>query len=95
MHFHTTFGTKNTNKSCYFRLEGVDSPDSQYRWRWFDTTSPGHFREEETNGTVNKINYTIVYPSSEVCNLLLCLLNYYLSINSVSFQCLRDDIINL
>jgi len=49
----------------YGELEGVDSPDSQYRWRWFDTTSPGHFREEETNGTVNKINYTIVYPSSE------------------------------
>ena len=91
----TFFDIKNNNKSCYFRLEGVDSPDSQYRWRWFDTTSPGHFREEETNGTVNKINYTIVYPSSEVCNLLLCLLNNYLSINSVSFQCLRDDIINL
>ena len=59
------FTTQN-NKIFIFRLQGVDSPDSQYRWRWFDTTSPGHFREEETNGTVTKINYTIVYPSSEV-----------------------------
>jgi len=45
-------------------LQGVDSADSQYRWRWYDTTSPGHFRETETNGTVTKMNYTIVYPSS-------------------------------
>ena len=48
------------------RLQGVDSADSQYRWRWYDTTSPGHFRETETNGTVTKMNYTIVYPSSVV-----------------------------
>jgi len=47
------------------QLFGVDSPDNSYRWRWFDTASPGHYKETETNGTVTSINYTIVYPSSD------------------------------
>jgi len=38
-------------------------PDTQYRWRWFDTASPGHYKETEANGTVTTLNYTIVYPS--------------------------------
>ena len=48
------------------RLLGVDSPETSYRWRWFDTASPGHYKETETNGSVTNINYTIVYPSSDV-----------------------------
>lgn len=58
--------TTTLHISLCCRLQGVDSADSQYRWRWYDTTSPGHFRETETNGTVTKMNYTIVYPSSVV-----------------------------
>ena len=58
--------TTTLHFSLCCRLQGVDSADSQYRWRWYDTTSPGHFRETETNGTVTKMNYTIVYPSSVV-----------------------------
>jgi len=47
------------------QLLGVDSPETSYRWRWFDTASPGHYKETETNGSVTNINYTIVYPSSD------------------------------
>jgi len=47
------------------QLLGVDSPENAYRWRWFDTASPGHYKETETNGSVTNINYTIVYPSSD------------------------------
>jgi len=46
------------------QLLGVDSPETSYRWRWFDTASPGHYKETETNGSVTSINYEIVYPSS-------------------------------
>lgn len=43
----------------------TESPATQYRWRWFDTASPGHYKEMEINGSVSELNYTIVYPSSE------------------------------
>lgn len=46
-------------------LRGVDSDNSRYRWRWYDSTSPGHFQETESNGTVTSLNYTIVYSSAE------------------------------
>jgi len=46
-------------------LKGVDSASNRYRWRWYDTTSPGHFQETESNGTVTSLNYTIVYSSAE------------------------------
>jgi len=49
----------------YGSLSGASDPESEYRWRWFDTTSPGHYKETETNGTVTSMNYTIVYPSTE------------------------------
>ena len=50
------------------RLLGDVSPDTSYRWRWFDTASPGHYKETETNGSTTDISYTIVYPSSTVMN---------------------------
>jgi len=43
------------------QLFGVESPETSYRWRWFDTASPGHYKETETNGSVTNINYTIAY----------------------------------
>lgn len=45
-------------------LRAPSTPDTSYRWRWFDTASPGHYKEFETNGTVTTANYTITYPSS-------------------------------
>jgi len=47
------------------KLSGEVSPEVTYRWRWFDTASPGHYKETETNGSVTNINYTIVYPSAD------------------------------
>ena len=40
------------------------SEDTRLRWRWVDTTSPGHLKEIESNGTTRKMNYTLTYPSS-------------------------------
>lgn len=47
------------------RLLETEPSDRTFRWRWFDTASPGHYKETETNGSVLNLNYTIVYPSSE------------------------------
>jgi len=49
----------------YGRLSGPAEPESQYRWRWLDTTFPGHYNQTETMGDTTNMNYTIVYPSSE------------------------------
>ena len=47
-------------------LRGGDrDPEREYRWRWFDTASPGHYKEVETNGTVANTSYQIVYTSKE------------------------------
>ena len=48
------------------RLDGVESVENQYRWRWFDTSSPGHYNESEVNGKVTEMSFAITYPSSEV-----------------------------
>lgn len=47
------------------RLSGPTEPEAQYRWRWLDTTFPGHYNQTETMGDTTNMNYTIVYPSSE------------------------------
>ena len=36
-----------------------------------DTTYPGHYNQTETMGDTTDMNYTVVYPSSEVGNLAL------------------------
>ena len=47
-------------------LQGDDiSDDTKLRWRWFDNTSPSHWKEIESNGSTTKMNYTITYPSSD------------------------------
>jgi len=47
------------------RLAESAGEDTNYRWRWFDTASPGHYKETEANGSVTNSNYTITYPSAE------------------------------
>jgi len=49
----------------YGKLDGVESVENQYRWRWFDTSSPGHYNESEVNGKVTEMSFAITYPSSE------------------------------
>lgn len=46
-------------------LLDAEPSDRTFRWRWFDSASPGHYKEMETNGSVLTLNYTIVYPSSQ------------------------------
>ena len=31
------------------KLIEPDSPDTMYRWRWFDTASPGHYKVRNIN----------------------------------------------
>jgi hypothetical protein len=47
------------------QLSGVDDPNGVFKWRWYDTASPGHYKETEANGSVTKMDYRITYPSSE------------------------------
>ena len=68
--------------TCICSLSQSD-PQSQYRWRWFDTTSPGHYKETETNGTVSSMDYVIVYPSSEVRQLYDNMIGMVLTQDSV------------
>lgn len=49
----------------YGRLSGPTEPESEYRWRWLDTTFPDHYNQTETMGDTTNMNYTIVYPSSK------------------------------
>jgi len=46
-------------------LSGISDPSGMYKWRWYDTASPGHYKEEEVNGSISQISYVITYPSSE------------------------------
>jgi len=47
------------------KLAGISDPSSAYKWRWYDTASPGHYKETEANGSVHTMDYVITYPSSD------------------------------
>jgi len=49
----------------YGKLDGVESEENLYRWRWFDQLYPSHYKEVEVNGTVTELSYAITYPSAE------------------------------